>query len=68
MTAHHSPIGALAPITPEDRVADRTAELLTYTRTQKFDRRAIEYRFIPDAVDWCSADLLDLRQPPETSS
>lgn len=68
MTAHHSPIGALVPITPEDMVADRTAELLAFTRTQEFDRRAIEYRFIPDAVVWCSADLLDLWQPPEKSS
>ncbi|MFE7718577.1 hypothetical protein ACFU44_05995 [Nocardia rhizosphaerihabitans] len=46
MRTPRSPFGAFAPITPEDMVRDRTTELLTFTRTEEFDRLAIEYGFI----------------------
>ncbi|MFI8974167.1 hypothetical protein ACIGO9_14870 [Nocardia asteroides] len=40
------PFGAFAPITPENMVRHRRTELLTFTRTEEFDRLAIEYGFI----------------------
>ncbi|MFJ2834231.1 hypothetical protein ACIO52_02595 [Nocardia sp. NPDC087230] len=46
MRPPRSPFGAFAPISPEDMVRTRATELLTFTRTEDFDRLAIEYGFI----------------------
>ncbi|MFI5501038.1 hypothetical protein ACIA5E_18425 [Nocardia asteroides] len=46
----NNPFKAIAPITPEDMVATRATELLTYTSTTEFDRLATEYGFVNRAL------------------